>query len=297
MLRRIAPWCTKRNRQCLFTNICDRFLWRLAATLFAACALAVDNDALAAITRFRREQQGPRGDFYEGERYPAANPDVDSDGDIDPMDMAIVASNLGRATVMSFHPVADFDGDGCITDRDVNVITDLVPILVDVDMDGDGDIIHVMTVDGDWYVRGVPTTTGQPTSWRWLRYRAGLEPRQCSDHRPDRYQHSIAAPVTGYNLEAEQRRHFTHADWAGKRFPGPFLKRRRKAVEVAPWRGSQLASIGLARTGAPIASCWAAAGPSLATGLTVPGARSGPRGMAGCRGKSWPTAHPAPCHR
>lgn len=47
----------------------------------------------------------------------------------------------------------------------------------------------------------------------------------------------------------------------------------------------------------PIASCWAAAGPSLATGLTGPGARSGPRGTAGCRGKSWPMAHPAPCRR
>ena len=138
----------KKPAMSLHEHLRQRFLWRLAATLFAACVLAVDNDALAAITDFDGNSRDLAAIFYEGEPYPAANPDVDSDGDIDPMDMAIVAQQLGTCDGDAlYNPVADFDGDGCITDRDVSVITDLVPILVDVDRDGDGDIIDVMTMD------------------------------------------------------------------------------------------------------------------------------------------------------
>jgi hypothetical protein len=44
-----------------------------------------------------------------------------------------------------------------------------------------------------------------------------------------------------------------------------------------------------------ISSCRAVAAPSLAIESTAPAGRSVPRGMVGCRGKSSPTAHPAPC--
>ena len=108
----------------------------LCLTILSACVLAVAGDALAQIT------------FYEGGPSPTANLDVNGDGNIDAVDMVILMQLLETCTGDAlYNLVADFDGDSCITGRDLSVITDLVPIPVDVDGDGDGDVIDIIAID------------------------------------------------------------------------------------------------------------------------------------------------------